>query len=660
MRRSILLAGVFAIAAVVLTAGPASADDLVDLPSGASATLPAEAGAIVLLPLAPAAGVDVTGLTARVVRVVRDGVPVAAETVQAIGVRIEPAVLALRFDVRVDALARVGDYTATVAVGSGGRSELVDVVLKRPGADLQATATIDVKRTVWIPEWGIGGPRDERPDLHLVAGPDTRITQFFVTGLDSSTDRIEVTAPATPMSGRSAQTLGYAIAGTPPLGTVTRTVQIDSAQLTRPLTVQFRVTTRRDPALIVIFALLGLFAGVLVRRTLVAVQDRAAAVGRATELAARLEELIAGRADGPFREEIGKLLTGLDAKSGRWLLRPVAGLDAAVTAAEAKANELLEELDAGLAAVAAALPEQEKVIRPDWTVPGTVPWAGVLAEARGCLDELDALLNRGDLTRARTALDNLENDVGLIAGSARRYVADVIEGAGRLGPVLAARPVPAFGPVAGRARRLATLVPPAADAEPLAVLSAAYDAGHEQGELVTRLGQAVDEFAVALRTPEAAARAAEVRTALGASLPLSAAADRLPGLLALAKTELGRSSEAEKTAAGVTGAIVRPAPHVPARRAVARSRVSLGRRQVLAAGVGWAVGLTRFTVLSFVLSLIAYRWLEPTWTGTLGDILVVFTWAFALDVSVGAVTTAMSGRPAQLTPTTIVTQRAES
>ncbi|MET8854522.1 hypothetical protein [Amycolatopsis sp. NPDC004625] len=27
------------------------------------------------------------------------------------------------FDVRVDALARVGDYTATVAVGSGGRSE---------------------------------------------------------------------------------------------------------------------------------------------------------------------------------------------------------------------------------------------------------------------------------------------------------------------------------------------------------------------------------------------------------------------------------------------------------------------------------------------------------------------------------------------------------
>lgn len=660
MRRSILLAVAGAIAAVGLAAGPASADDLVDLPSGSSATLPAEAGAVVLLPLTPAAGVAAEGLIARVVRVVRDGMPVPAETMQAIGVRIEPAVPALRFDVRIDALARVGDYTATVAVGAGGRSELVDVVFKRPGADLQAPATIDVKRTVWIPEWGIGGTRDERPDLHLVAGPDTRITQFFVTGLDSSTDRIEVTAPETPISGRSAPPLSYRITGTPPLGTVTRTVQLDSAQLTRPLTVQFRVTTRRDPALIVVFALLGLFAGVLVRRILVAVQNRAAAAGRATELATRLEELAAGREDGHFRREIGKLLDGLDAKSGRWLLRPAAKLDAVVTEAEAKANELLAELDAGLAEVAADLPAPEKVVRPDWTVPGTVPWADVLAGARKDLDELDALLDRGNLSEARTTLADLENEVRVLAGLARQYVADIVAGAGQLEQVLAARPAPAFGPVAGRAHRLATLTPPAADAEPLAVLTAAYDAGYAQGELVTRLGQAVGDFAAALRTPEAEAAAAAVRTALGESLPLSAAADRLPGLLALARTELSRSSETESVAAGFPAPIARPALPVPARRTVARSRVSSGRRQVLAAGVGWAVGLARFAVLGLVLSLIAYRWLEPAWTGTLGDILVVFTWAFALDVSVGAVTTAMSGRPAQLTPAAIVTQRADS
>ncbi|EOD65389.1 hypothetical protein, partial [Amycolatopsis vancoresmycina] len=288
MRRSILLAGAFAIGAVVLAAGPASADDLVELSSGASATLPAEADAVVLLPLTPAPGVAVTGLTARVVRVVRDGRPVPAETMQAIGVRIEPAVPALRFDVRVDDLKRVGDYTATVAVGDGGRSELVDVVFKRPGADLQATAAIEVKRTVWFPEWGIGGTREELPELHVGAGPDTRITELLVTGLDSSADQVVVTGPAMPVTGPAALTLPYRITGTPPLGTVTRTVQLDSAQLARPLTVQFRVTTRRDPALIVVFALLGLFAGVSVRRILVAVQDRAAAAGRATELAARL------------------------------------------------------------------------------------------------------------------------------------------------------------------------------------------------------------------------------------------------------------------------------------------------------------------------------------------------------------------------------------
>jgi hypothetical protein len=382
MIRSMVLMIAFAAAGVVLGSGTAGADDLVDLPSGSTATLPAEAAAVIFVPVAPTQDVAAGSLTATPLRVMRDGMPTSAQVTEAIKVGVERAIPALRFDVDIDTLGRAGDYTVSVSVGSGQRFEVVDVVLKRAGADLRAPATIDITRTVWFPQLGIGGWRDELPALRLLPGRGTRVTQLAVTELDSSTDRIVVSGLESidPIrTNQPGRTLDYAITGT----------------------------------------------------TLVPAQQRDEANAVTTDI--------------------------LDAVRGH----------------------------APLADIAGKLPNLLKLVTPT---------------------------------------------------------------------------------------------------------------------------------------------------------PL--------GSMTVQPTTAPRTRRRQELASSPT-------------RTVTRSRISLGSRTAVATGIMWITSLARFLVLGLILSLLAYYWMAPTWTGTLSDILVVFTWAFALDVSVTAVTTAMTTRPAQLTPTTIQTQQTQ-
>ena len=663
---------VFAIVSVLLggfsmlvAATPASAEDLIVLSSGSSAVLPATPTADAVFPMTPVGATSAEGLQASVVRVVRDNRPTSAEQSAAVVASVVTDIPAIKLTANVDALSQVGTYRITVAVISGALRQLVDLELVRSSAAIQAPATVQVQRTVLVPEfnWCLAFCSEELPELRLVAGADSRVTQLNAYGTGASADQVVMgsydqampVALPTPLTEGGSLVLPYILTGPAQLGSVQRPVTINSPQLSQPLPVQFDVVTKRSAVLIVVIAALGMLLGFFVRRGLVTVRDRAAAVSRALDLADRLETLRAAKADEAFRKTTDQLIGRLRAVS-RW--RPVTEVDGVVNDSEVAANAALADLRTRLVAVATELPGYEAMLGRDWQVPSVLK--GRLAQATGSLTEASKRFDLDDAAGAQAELGTLQS---LLTSSVRPEAESVVEtavaNAGALTEVLSRHSNRrGVQQLLVRPQRIAQLPPLAADAPLMSVLLAAH-----QVTLDSKL--TVDEIAswlaASLTGPDPDERTRVVQQVQGLAtqdFPLAMVGGILDDVLPAADSEVDELLESAGVPEGDRNAEtpnevatpLDPDLFAPSHRSVRAEQISARRRQALAGVVRIGAQIVRFALLLAVLSLAAYGLFGPSWTGTYADMLAVFSWAFAIDVGIDAVATTL--RPGTAAPTT--------
>jgi hypothetical protein len=511
---------------------------------------------------------------------------------------------------------------------------------------------------VWFPEldWC---PKlfcsEKLPELRLIAIGDTRVTTLNAFGTDSTSGQVVVDGvrrvpdAVVPLphldpvlTGSASLPLAYHIEGRPDLGTVTRHVQVDSPQLTAPLTTEFRITTKRHPLLIVVLAAVGLIAGLLVRTVLVRLRDRAAEVERAGVLAVELRRLRDRHTDPTLRGEIDDALRTL-AGIKLWHRGGTESLKTTIDAVRTTVDAALQVLATATKSVRERLTPIETDLRVDWQLPTELH--DLVRAALGRIDRIDALLEAGNPTEAGRELESLVESCMEIKRKAGAHVVHVSMEAGALADKLAATTGP-LKSVQTAAAELARTAPLPADTALRDALRAAHRAETDRASLIaglrTAVTQTIESAQPTLR--DEAQAAAEPLLRLADRGSLAEIANALPAFLA----ELKRIG----VALGTTGAIAvvapseepggpstRPRPDTPV------EQVPPVARQIVATSLALGSEMLRLLLLGALISVLAYGVFGGDWTGTFAQMVAVFSWAFVVDISVEAVRTAMPTAP---------------
>ncbi|HVF04279.1 MAG TPA: hypothetical protein VNA20_05525 [Frankiaceae bacterium] len=380
----------------------AHADELVTLPGGATANLPPQPAASVTFPVQLAA--NVKGVpSVKTVRLRRDSVDMSATSVRAMYDAAIPAIVLTI--VREPDLARASAYEVTVRLTLDTRAQLVTLTLTRPAATLTVPTKVSVLRTQWFPElpklrgepsW-LHDVTEKTPVLTVKPGRDSRIDAITTRQVETAEGRVTVTQPSSIAPGTPAD-LTYDLQGDFPLGTVTRTVEIDAPQLATPLTVQFEITTRRDKALIWVLILLGILSGLATRGLGPKLWGIARTRRRANTLRARLVALRAEYPDATFVDEIVKA----DALLADRTLRPTKLVNL-IEQATTTAETAFADLQSRLAMEQTRYETLTALLLRDWWLPPVL--REPLFALRHVLTSVDRALDRHDAVDAKTILD---------------------------------------------------------------------------------------------------------------------------------------------------------------------------------------------------------------------------------------------------------------
>ncbi|WP_432842744.1 hypothetical protein [Dactylosporangium sp. CA-092794] len=697
-----VLGALLALAAPLAGPAPAFGQDILTVGADASVTLPPSGTATVSLAVAPAAGIDLADAgkpaTVRVVQVLRDGV--LQEAGDAVAARIEPAVPAIVLTVAADRLPAVGTYRVVLAVERAAVRQTVTVSLARPTGQLTVPAAIAVRHTVAIVP---GGTADTvRPRLTVRPSSGTRLLDLTARQLEAEDPQIQVHIDANrlPLAPGAPLDLEYDITGKTEPGTVTRTVELTSPQLSAPVTVTFTVTTRRHPGLIAVTLVAGVLLSLLLRLVLPGLTNWRARHAERRRLDLQLAGLAEEYPDGDFRAAVATARGELGAAKG-------GELATAIDNARTQARTALAELRARLSTLDGDYRSWAVVLHRDWRLPAVL--TGPIGAARDHLAAADTALAAHDAGAAEAAIASVRQaaqdlaraaaDWGNDTGSALRRLADAIgeRTAGALGPlrevVLRTRaglPDPDTAAPAGSPDDLARRLDPvhltmgrypavrrgldAVAAEAGVIAAGLRERGQEAdevaadaaglreadrregddpataaGPVAAALQTLLTDTVAAIKRPLGSADAAEVDRLIAAGNLIGAAEavlNRLPAPRGATGTRLGDAADvrlaaitAASTDAPAAPAVVLPPAHAPIGD---RLRAAPGAIGLAVAGAGIAV-LHSVAALVVVL-LLGYALFLPGWSGSLADVSKVLVWAFAVDLSLTGLTARLAGQ----------------
>ncbi|MCP5066263.1 MAG: hypothetical protein GY946_06810 [bacterium] len=619
----------------LLLAPTAYAEEVINVPPGFSATLPAALPATVPVPFSLSGDGAAGDLTVEVVSVSRRGIAQPANITAAIDASVPLLELTFPAD---SGFHREGDYIVTLKVARVEATQLLHVAVTRPSVGLTVPAMVKVTHTVGVPEIGfIGGVLDavsgsdvdkvEKPELSVVVGPDSQLRSLagFQTGAELGSIAVSAPCPNSscelaraqpveltkPIGPNGAVELSYTLDDDFPLGVVTRTIELRSDELAGAKTVTFEITTRRTLALIPILAALGLLLGFLTRTAIAKLLSRLRSGEEKRDL---IEDLLSIRErveDVRFRHKLDDIIERARGKAAK------NAKGRATLAAEA--DSLLTELNGGIAELEEELDELRPILAPAWLAPPSAHSA--LANVRSRATDVADRLEVRDVTGARNAAAKLERAQDALAPLMRqwwqRYQSALDE--------------------------LATAVDELDDPNELdAVIDVAKSSLPD--DLTTELKPMLEEIESAMRgwMPLAeslvttAGDSAEMREALrDGSDPAMSAVAAAKVVRDLDNVSLGGEAGREAlatppTAAGTTHDL----PSYPRSTAITLQYARIASRAVRA-----ALQLLRFIVLWLGFILLAFAVFSDGWVGNARDMLTVAFWAFGTDITVQALST---------------------
>lgn len=316
--------------------------------------------------------------------------------------------LASGIELQVDTQALPGPGAYDVTLGlqstSGNDQQTLRIQVSVPAAVLRSKSALVVERV--LPWWG----GDAQVVSHPLVLAETGQKSFALLGEGVSvvTDspqvatvdgRVQIPAQQAVRRGGMA-TLQVQTQGDFPLGSVKGTLELQSAQLTAPAVVPFEVRTRRDRALIILLAGLGLLLGLLTRTVL----GTRIAIGEQLVKLDGLHERIAAeaaqQADSTTQKKLEGLLRSLDEVRGASDPQQIA---AQVAEAEGKRRDLLRDLEAARASVETRLQALQKLLSESRSLPPVV--RRVLDSGSEAAQAALRQLQAGDVTGAGAQVD---------------------------------------------------------------------------------------------------------------------------------------------------------------------------------------------------------------------------------------------------------------
>ncbi len=607
------------------------------------------------------------------VSVSRNGAQSATEAA-AFTPKWDPAIPALVLNVKIASVAAQGAYTVAVKLAAGTASQLVTLTVTRPVASLVAPAHVPV--VITRPWWKFSGA-NSTPKLLVVPGQDDKLTLLTGQQTDAAAGSITIT-PVGPIGPDGKEVL-YQLNDSFELGITSRTVQLKSPQLGAPVTVVFDVTTRRPESLIAAIVGGGLFLGGLSRIVLVRLLAWLHAKQRALDLRETISGLESGTKDATLKNTLVNLRAELSSVRGsaaarntnidtiqQQLTTAQDGLDARIAKAQSDyatltnldrpfdlPPQLLDKL-AGLRSALAGAREHLAAADADGA-------ATDLTTAHQRADDLKtgAADHLADLTRAFGSID--PDATGRIAGSIRELdwkagqITDHATVPKDADPVVSLRAIEAarsvfptfqkaasaFGLEAGRVADILTTAgqngqaPPSAgpelqsDVTAFSALVDPADIARAVPDLLAAIGTAIDSVSNAPGVADSKKAGDFVGAARAATQPVLEGIT--PPTVPLIPSQL--TAPVISDGAAIAG-LVPPTPF-QIRAAAAPARA-----------IAWTaiifVQFAQLVILSIALVLSAYVLFGPDWIGDAKGIFTVFTWAFAIDLTVGGVTTVIT------------------
>lgn len=680
-RKGLSACVVGAIAAMGLAFGlvqPAAAEPLVETEGEPMVlTLPAQETATFFVALAPVDGVELDAATIEVASVTHEGMPFGADgrADGAITTSIPSDDDRIEIEVEVDHLSHHGTYAVGLRLAIPGgaegeeRTQQLSLTLTRPPAVLSVPEVVEVERTRRIGR----DPNDSDPNVLIRPDDSTRLSELTVTVTDPDPEGVRVDGEGgvnKSLVGHGAETaaiepgdalsLELVLTEDLPLGSIDRTVELTSPQLADPKTITYRISTRHHPMWIVVLIAVGLLLGLIVRRLPTWLARRVSLYRSWARLKRQLSGLVVRYPGAPDLEQLRALSDRLGKNPG--FQNPNADIEETLQDGTERAKEWVTKLNAELTPLAARLGAAAAPVRSDWML---------LDEAQERLEavrEYDAQarkqLETGDVQGLTSTVETLERSVvdlrTVIAHAARNETADRMDD---LAQVLTGQTAP---------RRLNTVL---AQIESLRAegrkdieqestvdaLSRLHRMRWAVKNLTEELRVVAAQMPIELtihpdRKAEFEAALDQVGLALKAGNPEARLVDlarRLEVVYELHdpvhKADDAREGEGVDTdeRSGVDAAGVAPTPQLVAAEAFspAGEVTEFVRATNRLTAAMFVLGGIRFVVLGGLLVLTAYRWFEPTWTGTLSDISTVLLWAFGADVTTELVLRARTQNP---------------
>jgi hypothetical protein len=383
-------------------------------------------------PLTLAAGVDAARLKIVAVRVSVGG-RVDPGLLVAFNPRLEPTpglgpelVLKVDFDVAAEPAA----YEVDVVLASDAAKPVTQrlaLKLTHPVATLKQPAPLVVTRA-WPLSLNLGYPTEvtlqetsKRSRLSRIAvqQPEAPIHEDQAVG-----GRLTLTAPPAIDPGTSAA-LPLAIEGSFPVGTTRGKLEVRSAQLDQPLSIDYEMRVRVTSLAIPFLFLSGAFIAFLTRDLLKKREDALGLQLQAKELIKSLGDL-AKRSAGDVRAALEQVVRSLQTLRG-------AELATAITEAGELLKKTIAERGTQQRELLAEAGRQVAILSQGWLLP---PSLGTAAIRRG-FDEAHQAAARDDVVAARVAMDGALDKARDLTRAGRAWAIEVEQ---ELSVLAAARP----------------------------------------------------------------------------------------------------------------------------------------------------------------------------------------------------------------------------
>ena len=505
---------------------------------------------------------------------------------------------------------------------------------------------------------------DVRPELEIAVGRGAGVTSLSARQVERGAGQVTLAVPCE--SGTCDLASAQPVALEPaagadgvlvleyrledfPLGTTTRTVELRSPQLTAPVTIAFEVTNRRSPFLIPLVVVVGLGLGWAVRKFLSFAIERARRNAARDELRERIDGIRGRYGDAELDAELENVRALL--ANGKITLAQVQEQERAVAQLLETANDKLETVHAEIRSLAAS-------IVGTWDLPASISTPST--ELKAAIDRAERALDERRTQGAQDELIVARNRESSLKDAAADWIGRYAHAARIAKDELAG--LPSDGIVADVRRAVdeavigATL---ATDAD----LTTTLRTCSRVNEDWTRDVEPVVRHAVDQRASRAPQLARGIRRGLATGDPadrLAAVTTGLRDLLAVpapapataaAQGDVERESSRQEVAEEETPSSVPTPILLPAYEAPRLDRLSATPRRALTFVVRWTAELVRFIILAAIVAAVTYGVSAPNWIGTAPQIIAIFGWAFAIDLTVQAVTATLG--PASATPPTL-------